>query len=68
MSKILEEMLGSDGEVSIEKLLLKIEEIDRRLSDIEDKRNYGGVYIDGSPNYVKEHWKKVQEDKQKKTN
>lgn len=62
MSKLLEEFLGKDGNIiSPEKLLLKLDELEKRIEKLENKYEYGGVYIDGSPKIVKDYWKTVNE-------
>ena len=63
MSKILEELLGKDGNViAPEKLLLKLDELEKRIEKLENKYEYGGVYVDGSPEYVKKYWKNLTDE------
>lgn len=66
MSKILDELLGEgETELTKEKLLLTLEKLDERLSKLEEDKSYGGVYIDGSPDYVKDYAEEL-ENKRKK--
>jgi hypothetical protein len=66
MSKILEDMLGKDGNLlSPEKLLLKLDELEKRIKKLEQKNEYGGVYVDGSPKIVQEYYKNIIEEEKK---
>lgn len=57
-------MLGEgETEVTKEKLLMVIGKLDERLSKLEEDKSYGGVYIDGSPDYVKSYAKELEEKK-----
>ena len=67
MSKILEEMLGEDGKFNTSTLLLKLTEIEKRLDILEERNETGGVYVDGSPDIVKNYYKELLE-KEKKVN
>lgn len=59
-------MLG-DGETKVtkEKLLMMIGKLDERLSKLEEDKEYGGVYIDGSPDYVKKYAEELEEARKK---
>ena len=68
MSKILEEMLGKEGNLlSPEKLLLKLDELEKRIEKLENKYEYGGVYVDGSPKIVQDYYKNILEEEKKIT-
>jgi len=65
MPNILEEMIGKDGKVDLSSLLLEIEALKKRVSLLEDKNSYGGVYVDGSTTAVKEYYKNILEAEEK---
>ena len=64
MPNILEEMIGKDGKVDVASLLLEIEALKKRVSLLEDKNSYGGVYVEGSTFAVKEYYKKILEQEE----
>lgn len=66
MSDILKEMLGKGTEVTIPELLLMIADLEKRVSFLENKGSYGGVYVDGSPDIVRDYYTKfLEKDKNK---
>lgn len=63
MSDILEEFLGN--EMSVGELISKISNLEKRVSKLENKEYNDDVYIDGSPQIVKDYWQDLQEKKNK---
>lgn len=66
MSKLLDDFLG-DGTTTFDehKLRLYLTELEQRITKLENKEKTGGVYIDGSPKYIKDYYENIQKQDEK---
>ena len=51
-------------EDKIKELVKKVDELEKRIYELEKKGEYKSVYLDGSPNYVKEHYAKISKERE----
>ena len=66
MKTILEEMTGKKSNaLEPANLLLKIEDLEKRIEKLEKINSYGGVYVDGSTQAVKDYYANLIEAEKK---
>lgn len=55
-------VLREEDNVNTTELLLKIQELERRIEMLEQRKSAKGVVLAGSPSYVKDYMKQKREE------